>query len=361
LSGSGCVIRTFLAGFAAVVTVFVAACGASTARQPGAQSNSRTVVDMTGRHVAVPATVTRVATNVPLIPATIDLLGGIDKLVAAASGSFKPLFTTIAPQTKKMVQSPISSINAEELLTLHPQVFIMTSLTPGLLPTLDQLKIPVVQVSEFANPEELEKMVHMVANVLGGDAPARARQYDSYFNGTVQQVRAKTASLLDRDRPSVYYAPGPNPTTTIGAGNIITSSIEAAGGRNIAAEHGMRAHQPGAFAFPVITAETLLTWNPQVIIAIDAGVAKQFLSDPKYATIAAVRDHRIYACPVGVFPWCASSSEAALAPLFLAKTLHHDLFRDLQLDSEATDFYARFYSHNLSDQQVSSILNGADS
>jgi iron complex transport system substrate-binding protein len=74
------------------------------------------------------------------------------------------------------------------LLTLRPQVFIMTSLTPTLLPTLERLHIPVVEITEFATSADLQKGVNVVANVLGGDAPARARRYDSYFDGTIQRV-----------------------------------------------------------------------------------------------------------------------------------------------------------------------------
>ncbi|MEZ0366151.1 ABC transporter substrate-binding protein [Mycobacterium sp. pUA109] len=342
---------------AVAVAVLAAGCGASTARQP-APSGIRTVVDMTGRQVQIPATVTRVATNVPLIPATIDLLGGIDNLVAAATASFNALFTTIAPSTKDIPVSPVNSLNSEELLTLHPQVFIMTNLTPGLLPMLERLKIPVVQITEFATAADLENSVTLVAEVLGGEAPSRAQQYRSYFNATIQRVQAKTASLPDAGRPTVYYAPGPNPTTTVGAGNIITASIEAAGGRNIAAEHGIGPNEAGAFAFPTVTAETLLTWDPEVIIAINADGVRQFEADPKFAPLNAVRNHRVYACPVGIFPWCASSSEAALAPLFLAKAVHPDLFGDLTLGTEVTDFYTRFYGYALSEQQAAKILSG---
>jgi iron complex transport system substrate-binding protein len=341
-------------GLTAGAALCLAACGVHPA-----SLGTRTVLDMTGRPVQIPAAMNRVATNIPLIPPTMELLDGIDTLVAAPTSSFNPLFTTIAPTTRDVLLSPVRTINAEELLKLHPQVFIMTNLTPQLLPTLERLNIPVVEISDLGTPERLQTMVQLVADVLGGDAPSRARQYESYFNETVQRVEAKTASLPDPSRPTVYYAPGPDPSTTIGKGNIITSSIEEAGGRNIAAEHGIGANKPGAFAFPAITAEALLAWNPQVIVAIDAKVHQQFLSDPKYAALDAVRSHRVYACPVGVFAWCASSSESALAPVFLAKVLHPDLFADLNLNSETNDFYSRFYSYRLSDRQVDEILSGS--
>lgn len=312
--------------WAAIVVLVVVACGTTTTPQPATTpppaapaGGTRMVVDMTGRHVQIPAHVTRVATNIPLIPPTIYLLGGISKLVAATTTPPTPLFETIDPAVKNIPGFPTSSINSEALLALHPQVFIMTSLTPGRLPTLTRLGIPVIEVGEATQGPKLEATVNLVADVLGGSAPARAKQFDSYYDGNVRLVETKTGSLPQASRPTVYYAPGPEPTTTVGSGNIITDSINEAGGRNIAAEHDISASQGTSFAFPTINAETLLAWNPQVIIAITAKIQQQFTPNSQYATLVAVRNHRVYACPDGVFAWCASSAESAFSHCFWPK------------------------------------------
>lgn len=129
---------------------------------------------------------------------------------------------------------------------------------------------------------------------------------------------------------------------SVGQANITTNSITTADGRNIATEHGIGANKPGAFASTTITIETLLIWNPQVIVAVDA-----------------VRNHQVYACPVGVFAWCTASSEWALTPKSLAKALHPSLFPDLDVGSDTNDFYSRFHAYRHSDQQVTEILSGA--
>jgi iron complex transport system substrate-binding protein len=338
------------------------ACGTSTTPSSGAPSSgapsgtTRTVVDMTGRHVQIPTTVTRVATNIPLIPPTIYLLGGISKLVYQPTGS-DPMLGSIDPAIKNISSGPTSSINDEALLKTHPQVFIMTIYTQNLLPTLTRLGIPTVEVGAFNNPAQLEAGVNLVADVLGGNAPTRAQQFDSYYNGNVALVQAKTGSLPHAGRPMVYYAPGPDPTTTVGSGNIITASIDEAGGQNIAATHDIP--QGSSFAFPTINTETLLKWNPQVIVAISPQIQQQFTNNSQYGSLAAVRDHRVYTCPTGVFAWCASSAESALQPLWFAKTLHPSLFPNVNLITEVKDFYSKFYSYQLSDQQANAILNGS--
>lgn len=47
---------------------------------------TRTVVDMTGRSVQIPASITRVATDYPALDATMLLLGAADRLVATSPG-----------------------------------------------------------------------------------------------------------------------------------------------------------------------------------------------------------------------------------------------------------------------------------
>lgn len=340
-----------------IVVSWLAACGTSTApTQPAPTLTTRMVVDMTGRHVQIPTNATRVATNIPFIPPMIYLLGGISKLVYQPTSSHT-LLDSIDPEIENIPSSPTSSINDETLLKAHPQVFIMTIYTQSLLPTLTRLGIPTVEIAGFNNPTQLEAGVNLVADVLGGSAPARAKQFSAYYNHNITLIQAKTGSLPNASQPTVYYAPGPNPTTTVGLGNIITASIDEAGGRNIAAVHGIS--QGSSFAFPTINTETLLGWNPQVIVAISPQIQQQLTSNPQYAALTAVHNRQVYACPTGVFAWCASSVEAALQPLWLAKRLHPDLFPTLNLAAEAKDFYSKFYSYQLSDQQVNAILRGS--
>jgi ABC-type Fe3+-hydroxamate transport system substrate-binding protein len=77
-----------------------------------------------------------------------------------------PLFETIGPAIRSIPGFPTSTFNDEALLALHPQVFIMTSLTPSLLPTLTTLRIPVLWppfLAKTLHPEDTQ-----VSAILGG-------------------------------------------------------------------------------------------------------------------------------------------------------------------------------------------------
>lgn len=345
----------------AALGVLLASCATSTpaAMSPATSDGTRTIVDMAGRYVRIPTDVTRVATNIPQLTETVYLLGGIDKLVVQAPLPPGSLLPTIDDKVRDIRTFPVNSINKSALRNLRPQVFVMSSLTPDLLPALDQLDIPVVEVTALSTPEILESEVNMIADLLGGDAPGRAGQFHDYYEDQLSMVKSKAATLpASASRSTVYYAPGPTPTTTAGAGNITTTSIQAAAARNVAAVHGIGSTQGPSFALPSVSSADLLAWNPDAIIAMTPEVQQEFLTDDRYDDLTAVRDHRVYVCPVGVAEWCAQSVESALQPLWIAWTLHPNLFSDMHLTTTIKQFYSTFYNYPLDDTELADILDG---
>jgi len=50
------------------------------------------------------------------------------------------------------------------------------------------------------------------------------------------------------------------------------------------------------------------------------------------------------------------SSEGTLLMEFIAKTLHPELFQDLNMVQEVKDYYAKFYNYTPMDDQANRIL-----
>jgi iron complex transport system substrate-binding protein len=150
----------------------------------------------------------------------------------------------------------------------------------------------------------------------------------------------------------VYYTAG-NPLQTEGKGSIVTTWMDAAGGRNIAAENGISTPP----TFTTVPFEDVVGWNPDVIICREPGTKAAILADQRWHDVAAVKNNRVFVSPRGVFIWSVRSAEAALQPLWAAKMLHPDEFADLDMRKEVKDFYTRFYSYDLSEQQIDTILN----
>ena len=69
---------------------------------------------------------------------------------------------------------------------------------------------------------------------------------------------------------------------------------------------------------------------------------------------------KVYVNPAGVFSWDRYGAEGALQILWAAKTLHPELFKDVDIAAETKKFYKEFLHYDLSDKEVGYILNGLD-
>ena len=334
--------------------VVLTGCGQSAPVPQAPISATRTVVDMTGRSVQIPANVTRVATDYPALDATMLLLGAADRIVATSPG-VGPLFQTLDPPFKNVAMpfdSTLANANVEALLATRPQVVLLSPSARVLLPTFQRVGIPALVFASFQDPTQLKAGVTAVANVLGGSAIARAQQFATYYDANIAQVQAKTAGIPPVSQPKVYYTAG-NPLQTEGQGSIVDFWMNEGGGQNVAAVNGINT----APAFVTVTLEDVLKWNPDIIVCRDPATKPQILADPRWSAVSAVRNNRVYVNPSGVYVWSVRSAESALEPLWAAKTFHPDLFPNLDVANEVKKFYAQFYSCQLSDQQVNAILN----
>ena len=91
-----------------------------------------------------------------------------------------------------------------------------------------------------------------------------------------------------------------------------------------------------------------------------AAIIERIKNDRAWSSVAAVKNSRIYANPVGTFLWARYSCEEALQVLWVAKTLYPDLFADIDMVREVRDFYKKFYSHDISVDEAGRMLAGLD-
>jgi iron complex transport system substrate-binding protein len=286
---------------------------------------------MTGRSVQIPANITRVATDYPALDATMLLLGAADRLVATSPG-VGSLFQTLDPPFKNVptpFDASLANVNTESLLATRPQVVFLSPGARGLLPTFARIGIPAIVFASFQDPAQLKAGVTLVADVLGGGTPARAQQFSSYYDSNIAKVQARTAGIPAASRPKVYYTAG-NPLQTEGQNSIVDIWMSEGGAQNVAVINGVNT----APAFATVTLEDIVKWNPDIIVCRDAATKSQILADPRWSNIAAVRNHRVYVNPQGVYVWSVRSAESALQPLWAGKTFHPDLFPDIDMTRE---------------------------
>lgn len=348
-------IRPVLGPILGVLVLVLVGCGGQPSGGPPAPSGAtRTVVDMTGRSVELPAEVTRIATDFPALNATLLVVGAADRLVATSPG-VGPLYDTLVPTYKAVPQpfdSSLTKVNEEALIAAKPQVVLISAGGKAMLPTFERLGIPAIVFASFQNPQQLKDGVKLVADVVGGAAPAKAKEFADYYDANIARVQAKTAGIAAAARPSAYYTAA-NPTQTEGQNSIVEAWMDESGAQNMAAANGVNT----APAFATVNLEDVLRWDPDVVICRDFPTRAEILGDPRWQRVTAVRDQKVFVNPTGVYVWSVRSAESALQPLWAATTFHPELFADIDMAQEVKKFYSTFYSYDLSDEQVAAILN----
>ena len=195
-----------------------------------------------------------------------------------------------------------------------------------------------------------------MAEVIGGDVPKIAEKFNEYFDGNLKRVQNEIGKIAPSyNKPKVLHiADGKNLFKVDGANTIIDEWIRVAGGQNAVQKAGNMLE---------INAEEIPNADPDVIIVGRAKapeILKKIYENPIYADTNAVKKKRVYVNPTGVFSWDRYGAEGALQILWAAKTLHPEIFKDIDIAAETKKFYKEFLHYELSDDEVNYILNGLD-
>ncbi len=334
----------------------VAGCGSSKDASQSATSSAstRTVTDQAGVKVTLPTNVQRVADLWHANNQVVLMLGGADRLVATTD-TIKNMkwFATVDPGIAK-VTAPFNGndLQVEELVKLHPDVVL--SSTDAQIEAARNAGLAAVKVN-FQNFQGLRDTVNLTAQVLGGDAPARAKQYLAYLDKNIAYVSDRITDVPESQRPTVLHIANPSDLLTVdGTNSMIDEWIKLSGGRNALSVQGN---------LQQVTMETIVKSDPDNIIIGSMSTEdalKKLQSDPAFSQLRAVKEGHVYGNPRGTFPWDRYSAEEALQVLWAAKLLHPDKFADLDLVKQTQDFYKTFMNYDLSQDQAKLILAGKD-
>jgi iron complex transport system substrate-binding protein len=102
--------------------------------------------------------------------------------------------------------------------------------------------------------------------------------------------------------------------------------------------------------------EQVVQWNPEYIFMGRVNNVELITQDPAWSSIQAVKNGKVYVNlkGVGVADY---STDCFLLMEQIAKTLHPDLFKDLNMTEETKSYYSEFYNYKLTDEQANLILN----
>jgi len=314
---------------------------------------------MAGRHVKIPEPgyIRRVA--IQTSPQVLEAYAiGIQDKLCAVTNAVK-MWKTLAKFDPRLAHVPATrsgnaQINIEALLQANPDVCIGGDLDMQVIEAATNL--PTLHISQGkpgVSLEQLKREISFFGLVFG--KMDRAMIFNNYLDKLQERIRSATKGLKPEKKLKVFMGYNADHLTTYGGNTFMNEWIEAAGCINAARAISSLGGKEGGLT--TVSMEQVLGWNPDIII-LDSGKPADLHDDKVWATIAAVKNRKVYRLPVGVFIWNRPSCEAgAMLPEWLALTAYPDRFGNLRIDSEVKRFYREVFRFIFADDDVKAILN----
>lgn len=335
------------------------------------EGETRTVTDMYDRQVTVPAEVNSIACLPGPSYEIVFMLGGKDQITQVRDDHREsyPLANLTNPDLINyatdltMTAGPKSALNIEEFINADLEVVLYYGV-PQAMDQFANAGIPCFVTWTKVTPQTIdeaiaedERFTRRVADLLGGDAPAKAEAWCRYLEEKVAFIKSRTEGIAAADRPNVYIGNswGTNPLATWAGDSGATDIIALCGGVYVASEI------VGA-KFPEVSLEQVIAWQPEVIIMDCHGhdpdqMIEMISGDPDWAVIPAVKDNRMHRIPSGLF-YMDKASTKPVYLLWLAKKLQPELFTDVDIVAEMQQYYQTFYDYDLSAAEAEHALSG---
>lgn len=285
------------------------------------------------------------------------MLGGAQRsFVTSDEVAKNELFYKIYPNLK-ILNFKLSggAPQIEELLNLNPDIVITA---PKFKSELKRHGFKAV-CATYNSFKTMRDALNLTAQIIGGEAPAKAQRYLAYLDRNIKIVSERISKIPQQNRPKVLHiAKSSNLTLADGISSIVDEWIKLAGGVNaVQARRGNLIN---------LNVEEIINIDPDVIIVGTSGefgitaqeALERVYGDAAFSGLSAVKQHRVYVNPLGVFNWDRYSAEVALQVLWAAKTLHPQLFEDIDIKAEARAFYKEFMNYELSERELEIIFEG---
>ena len=320
---------------------------------------SRTVTNLDGTSITIPYEVTKVAAIFGPAYERVVVVGAENRIVC--DGDFHidgwPWSNVIYKRVNSVpgIPNAHSDVNIEDLVAMGVQV-VFSFPNPTQAEAINNggmVAIPSAGTGKF---RDIVETIKLYANIFDDDtAHAQAIAYEQYFDDTLAMVQSRTASVTER--PKVYLA-YTDLLHAYGSKSDMVEVIDAAGGV-------LASIEIDAGGNTEVNAEQVIQWNPDYIFVDHAGSSgnasaedaiAESLATGDFNNVTAVRNNQVHATPTGVFFW-DSGVQKILYLVYMAKTIHPDLFEDIDLKEMLIDFYSKFFFYSLTDSQATRILN----
>lgn len=314
------------------------------------------VVDYLGREVTISKPVKNIACGYAYTGHAAALLGRGQDIVAVVGGLQRDkILTTMYPYIKDLpVPFTSGAINIEELLMCKPDIVFIrceTAFNESEVAKLDKFGLPYV-VIDYKSMEEQMNSILLIGKVLGEQE--KANEYLEYYKKVVSDTAEIAARIPQKEITTLYHSVNEATRTDIRE-SLPADWLNTVGVINVSVDQKLRDIDNANYA----TLEQIYLWDPDFIIANEAGVPDYIINNEQWKGLRAVRENRVYQIPNGISRWGHPGSiETPLAILWTSQLVYPDYFAHINMIDETKEYYSRFFNISLSDEEVNNILMG---
>lgn len=315
-----------------------------------------TVIDCSGRSVAIPQKVERIACLYTFAGHIVTMLGKGDQIIAVSNGLKRDsILHAICPSIMdaKVPKAP-GGINIEELIRSEPDIVFFggdMGIKTGEIEKMEKFNIPYL-IIDYNSIETQQYAIEVIGKVL--EVHEKSIEFNGYYQDCIKRVSAVKVNIPPEQRVSVYYSINEALRTTMDKG-LTEDWLRVVNVRNVAENIDLNLLDGKNF----VSLEQIHIWDPQVILANESKVVEQILKDRQWAAITAVKQGSVFQMPLALSRWGHPGSiETPLAILWTAKKLYPELFSDIDMKRETKSFYKRFFNYELTDELTKNILSG---
>ena len=327
----------------------------SCARMVPDETDGITVTDMAGREVTVPSDPQSVCVLDAYAAPVVVMLGYGDKMPTTINAVGRNLLLqSICPALENAVNVKNSgTINAETILEKGTDLMIIgieTYLNTDEKAKVETLGIPYIVVSYTSMADQMD-VVTLLGEALQNEN--MAEKYVDYYQSCIDLVENGVPESDDDSEIQLYHSVNEAVRTDY-PGSLCADWIALMNVTNVSLGTTLDMTEDKAYA----TLEQIYTWDPDIIICNESGVADYILTDSKWQGLRAVIDENVFQIPIGLSRWGHPTSvETPLAILWLAELLYPEQF-DIDVRYEMTAFYKEFYKYDISDVEADDIISG---
>ncbi|QGM98134.1 ABC transporter substrate-binding protein [Methylocystis parvus] len=320
-------------------------------------ASAREIVDMAGRHVAIPDKIARVYGSSP--PATLmiyalapEMMIGLNTPYLVGEKSYLRKEAANLPALGSQAGFG-RTLNPEEVMSRHPDVviawldrFVDSAKAES---SFSKMGLPVVFV-KLDTLADYPATFRFLGDLFGKKEKAEALA--AYVEDAQAGVKRAVGDIPAAEKLRVYYAESPDGLATDCDKSFHAEPIVLAGGDNV--YHCGQANHMG---MEKIALEQIVAFRPEIILAQDRSFAGRVMTNPFWRNVPAAKDGKVFYIPHEPFNWLdrPPSYMRALGIQWLANLFYPNRF-PLDLKAETKKFYSFFLGVEIDDADVDRIL-----